>query len=186
MNTGAQTAVMNKEPVLVADEANECTRLHAYEREFNPTYDLQCSSAPGPAPHHNSRRLFVKAGIISLGAVALWLMDSLARRTESIPENSENTLVVPWNAAQGVHFYDRMIVVNGASGVAVFSSTCPHLGCRINRTEGTELVCPCHGSRFSLQGKVAHGPSMRGLRALPFELDRANGVLRVTLESNQT
>jgi Rieske Fe-S protein len=79
-----------------------------------------------------------------------------------------------------------MIVANRADGVAVFSSKCPHLGCRISRTEGRELVCPCHGSRFDLQGNVVHGPATRGLRSLPFALDRAKGVLGVTLGSSQT
>ena len=80
---------------------------------------------------------------------------------------------MPWSPAQTIRFYDPMIVVNRAGGVAVFSSQCPHMGCRINRTEGQELVCPCHGSRFNLQGDVVQGPATRGLGSLPFALDRA-------------
>ncbi|MFP5234467.1 MAG: ubiquinol-cytochrome c reductase iron-sulfur subunit [Acidobacteriota bacterium] len=112
-------------------------------------------------------------------------MDRLIRRSESLPESTERILVVPWNSALGVHFYDRVIVVNSARGAAVFSATCTHLGCRINCTEGDELVCPCHGSRFSLQGEVAHGPAGHPLRALPFQVDRANGRLHITLEGSQ-
>lgn len=136
----------------------------------------------GPHPVH-SRRLLLKAAMASLGVLAIWLMDRVAKRSESLPENSEITVSVPWNAAHGVHFYDRLIVVNNAAGVAVFSSLCPHLGCRIKRTEGTELVCPCHGSRFNQQGEFVHGPAKHGLRPLPFALDRKNSVLGVTLES---
>lgn len=42
----------------------------------------------------------------------------------------------------------------------VVKSTCPHLGCRIvfNNVEKT-WDCPCHGSRFDLEGHVIEGPS---------------------------
>ena len=37
---------------------------------------------------------------------------------------------------------------------------CPHLGCNLffNEKEKT-WDCPCHGSRFSVDGKVIDGPS---------------------------
>ena len=129
-----------------------------------------------------SRRHFLKGAITSLGALGFWMMDQAAKRTAAIPENRETTVTVPWDATNGIHFHDQVIVVNSSSGVAVFSSLCPHMGCRINRTEGAELLCPCHGSRFNLQGEVVHGPALRGLRALPFALDQTRAALRVTLE----
>ncbi|MFP5229587.1 MAG: ubiquinol-cytochrome c reductase iron-sulfur subunit [Acidobacteriota bacterium] len=130
-----------------------------------------------------SRRQFLRAGIAAFGALALWIMDRLARRAELIPEESETVLTVPWNAAQEVHFYDSMIVVNHPSDVAVFSSRCSHLGCRIDRTEGQELVCPCHGSRYDRRGNVVRGPATRSLRALPLSLDRTRSLLSVTIGS---
>ena len=41
---------------------------------------------------------------------------------------------------------------------------CPHLGCalRFNPAEHT-WDCPCHGSRFSREGKLLHGPAQRSL-----------------------
>jgi Rieske Fe-S protein len=130
----------------------------------------------------NPRRLFLKTGFASLGAFALWLMSSLARRAAVIPENAETTVTIPLPAGTGIRFYDRAIVVSGDEQLAVFSSTCPHLGCRINRAEGSEIVCPCHGSRFSARGEVLHGPARRGLQPLQFELDRTRATLRITLE----
>jgi cytochrome b6-f complex iron-sulfur subunit len=147
---------------------------------------LPHSASPNLLPFPASRRLFLKGGVAALAALGIWLMDRLAQSAESTPEGSETTLTVPWNIADGIHFHDRVIVINGPRGFAVFSSTCTHLGCRINHTEGNELVCPCHGSRFNLRGDAVHGPAVRGLRGLPFTLDRTKGVLRITLEKSET
>jgi nitrite reductase/ring-hydroxylating ferredoxin subunit len=144
------------------------------------TGSLMTVSGPNP------RRLFLKAGIASLGALALWLMNSLAKRAEVSPENAESLLTVPLVAGNGIRFYDRAIVISDGQRLAVFSPTCPHLGCRINRAEGSQIVCPCHGSRFSTQGEVLSGPARRGLRPLRFELDQAAAKLRITLNNEQS
>lgn len=128
------------------------------------------------------RRDFLKAALASLAAPALWQMNGLAKRAGMLPENAEDTLTVPLSIGNGVRFYDRMIVITSPDGVAVVSSICPHLGCRINHAEAAELVCPCHGSRFNARGEVLHGPAMRNLQPLPFVLDRAEAVLHVTLK----
>jgi Rieske Fe-S protein len=51
----------------------------------------------------------------------------------------------------------------------LFSSVCPHLGCRFNWDTGAKkFICPCHGSQFSVQGQHLAGPAPRGLDPLPF------------------
>jgi glycine/D-amino acid oxidase-like deaminating enzyme/nitrite reductase/ring-hydroxylating ferredoxin subunit len=44
------------------------------------------------------------------------------------------------------------------------SAVCPHLGCIVawNQAE-TSWDCPCHGSRFSCEGKILHGPTVKPL-----------------------
>lgn len=114
---------------------------------------------------------------------ALWMTDSLVRRSIAMPENSLRILTVPLPAANDVMFYERAIVVAGAGGLTVLSAKCPHLGCRINGTEGGDLVCPCHASRFRLNGELLHGPARRGLTPLPFAVDAAAGVVHITLKN---
>jgi Rieske Fe-S protein len=49
--------------------------------------------------------------------------------------------------------------------VTAFSAVCPHLGCGVDAApEG--FACPCHGSRFALDGAVRGGPAPRGLDPL--------------------
>ena len=117
----------------------------------------------------------------ALAATALWMVNRLARRAEEIPEFSERTVTVPFNPTDGVRFYDTVIVVSRDGEPQVFSSTCPHLGCRIHSVEGDEIACPCHGSRYSIRGEVLRGPATRGLRGLPYQFDRSAAKLRVTL-----
>ena len=177
----AGTAMKRQGIRILNDVGGEVSTLPNERTQFRnqrPSPVLRMRSVPS-----DSRRLLLKSAIASLGVAGLWLMDKVAQRSGIIPENSENTVTVPWSAADGVHFYEPMIVVNSSDRIAVFSSVCTHLGCRINRAEGTDLVCPCHGSRFNQQGNIVHGPALHGLRPLPFVLDRTNALLRVTLEA---
>lgn len=49
-------------------------------------------------------------------------------------------------------------------GLHTFDATCPHLKCLVqwNSLEQS-FDCPCHGSRFGVDGSVLHGPAKSGL-----------------------
>ena len=41
-----------------------------------------------------------------------------------------------------------------------FTAICPHQGCTVTKVEDGEIVCPCHGSRFSIEdGANTEGPN---------------------------
>lgn len=46
-----------------------------------------------------------------------------------------------------------------------FSNVCTHAGCKISEIVDGTINCPCHGSKFNLDGTVAHGPAQRPLDA---------------------
>lgn len=63
----------------------------------------------------------------------------------------------------------------------IFSSICPHLGCRFEWSPAgfpNRFACPCHGSQFTREGVKISGPTPRGLDPLPFR-DK-NGQAQVT------
>jgi cytochrome b6-f complex iron-sulfur subunit len=69
----------------------------------------------------------------------------------------------------------RAYVGQDQGGYYAFLAVCTHLGCT-PRLEGTQFVCPCHGSRFDSNGEVISGPARRPLERI-FMGRAANGKL---------
>jgi Rieske Fe-S protein len=61
-------------------------------------------------------------------------------------------------------------VVKNQGKLTVFAQNCPHLGCSFNfNTDAKTFDCPCHGSRFHLDGSVLHGPAADPLSHLTWK-----------------
>ena len=59
-----------------------------------------------------------------------------------------------------------------------FTAICPHQGCLVSSVENNEIICPCHGSRFSASdGSVINGPAEVGLQAAAVAVEGSNVVL---------
>lgn len=72
----------------------------------------------------------------------------------------------------------RLFLVRDEKGVFAQSAVCTHLGC-LTRANAKEdgFFCPCHGSEFSLDGKVRGGPAPKPLEH--FKLERIGDRLWV-------
>ncbi len=58
----------------------------------------------------------------------------------------------------------KAYIIGGPGGVYALSAVCTHLGCITRfRSDENVIACPCHGSRFDLEGNVVHGPAPRPL-----------------------
>lgn len=69
------------------------------------------------------------------------------------------------------------IVIHDDEGLHALSLTCSHLGCAIEeRNFGFE--CPCHSSRYDMDGVVLKGPAATDLRKFRVEKS-ADGNLHV-------
>jgi cytochrome b6-f complex iron-sulfur subunit len=79
-----------------------------------------------------------------------------------------------------VRFYkeERSFVVGAEGCVYALSAVCTHLGC-ITRylSDANIIACPCHGSRFDLEGNVLHGPAPRPLPWLEVQEDAAGNLV---------
>jgi cytochrome b6-f complex iron-sulfur subunit len=72
----------------------------------------------------------------------------------------------------------RAYVIGGPTGIYALSAVCTHLGC-ITRYLSDEkcIACPCHGSRFDLEGNVIHGPAPRALPWLDVQSDSSGNLV---------
>ena len=71
--------------------------------------------------------------------------------------------------APGDLAFGAFVVKNG-NNVQVFAQNCSHLGCSINfKQDARTFDCPCHGSRFHLDGTVLHGPAQNPLSHLSWK-----------------
>lgn len=85
---------------------------------------------------------------------------------------------IPANLTVGISFIEEVIVVKESSGdLKMFSSKCPHLGCRINKMDNGVITCPCHGSTFNTDGSIIKGPAANSLKELNFELNETGNYI---------
>ena len=69
----------------------------------------------------------------------------------------------------------QAIVQNDSQALWALSLVCPHLGCTIEPVEDG-FACPCHGSKFYLNGAVRTGPANKPMTEQLLE-ETADGKL---------
>jgi Rieske Fe-S protein len=72
----------------------------------------------------------------------------------------------------------KAAVIRKNNEIRAVSIACTHLGCTLNVADD-KFVCPCHGSVFSLDGKVLNGPATIDLRELRHSIDGDKIILYV-------
>lgn len=131
-----------------------------------------------------------------LGLAALWstvatlafgLLGAMRLpRAAVVPAASRKfRLTLPANLAEGEPFLPPgrgIAVFRDAEGVHAVSTICTHLGC-IVKVEGEGFGCPCHGSRFALDGSVVKGPAPK---ALPWVSVSAAGTDTIIVDAGVT
>ena len=73
-----------------------------------------------------------------------------------------------------------VVVTQPTSGsIKGFTAVCPHQGCLVSTVVDNEIICPCHGSKFSAEdGAVIVGPATQGLAAADVAVQGDSVVLR--------
>jgi Rieske Fe-S protein len=121
-----------------------------------------------------TRKEFMRISWIILWLPFIWLWYSMVRRQRNAsPLLSEIRL--PSGIPAGISFYDHIITVKDTVKVVFLTARCTHLGCQIRSAENNELVCPCHGSRFGMDGRNLIGPASQPLAKLSYRIDTKTG-----------
>ncbi|MCL2646562.1 MAG: Rieske (2Fe-2S) protein [Phycisphaerales bacterium] len=114
----------------------------------------------GCASTEEKEKLLITSGVVNLGPAS------------DFPAGTANT-----------RFMDMygIVVVNSSGEPAAIRPKCTHKGCMAKWEEDhKEFICPGHGSRYDLMGRVTNGPATRPLPAMLAER-LADGMLTVDL-----
>ncbi|MBZ5586049.1 MAG: ubiquinol-cytochrome c reductase iron-sulfur subunit [Acidobacteriia bacterium] len=115
---------------------------------------------------------------VSLGAVVRFMVPSVFYEP---PQSFKIGSPADFPFGPPTFLADEKIFVfrDGEKGFAVASAVCTHLGCTVNYfPSDRRFHCPCHGSVFSSEGEVQHGPAPKALQWFEVTLTR-DGQLRV-------
>jgi menaquinol-cytochrome c reductase iron-sulfur subunit len=165
------------------------------------------------SPPPSDRRDFIaKASAVVIGGSLIVapsiaglcvLLDPLRRKSEggasvlvatlgSLPENGEPrkfsvlaTHVDAWNRTPNVPVGAVYLQRRKDNTVRALNVVCPHTGCFVNyRAAQNDYFCPCHSSRFSIDGTILdpNSPSPRALDELPVEI-RNDSEIWVTFQN---
>ncbi|MDQ3340342.1 MAG: Rieske 2Fe-2S domain-containing protein [Myxococcota bacterium] len=87
------------------------------------------------------------------------------------------------NGARPINVPDKIIIVRtSATTFSVLSRVCTHNNCGVSyQPSSMELACPCHGSRFALNGAVTREPATRALKSYTHTFDETTQVLTITI-----
>lgn len=118
-----------------------------------------------------SRRKFLKSILVLLTVPFTWLAYLNSKQTSENAVSSKTTILYD-AIPMGISFHDKFIVMKDQTSIKFFSSKCSHLGCTIKNSVGDELICPCHGSRYNLNGNVLNGPAQKTLQQLSFKKNK--------------
>jgi Rieske Fe-S protein len=75
---------------------------------------------------------------------------------------------------------DNILIRSSQSQFLAVNLICRHKGCTVE-LQGDKFVCPCHGSEYSLDGKVTQGPSKANLKTWETTFDADKGIVTVKL-----
>jgi Rieske Fe-S protein len=123
------------------------------------------------------------AGLLAAGCASSAAPGSAATTTSAAPTTASgstasgsagalgSTADIP--VGGGKIFADRKVVVTQpTAGTFVgLSAVCTHKGCVVNKVADGTIDCPCHGSKFHLDGTVANGPAQAPLTTMPVTVE---------------
>ena len=127
-------------------------------------------------PKHTTRRHWLKRLALSCGAFAA-LRNSVFTLPADALDNRNKLRIdlsllptLELNGGSAMLTYDSeqtVLLVNRESETDyyVLDPRCTHQGCRVDpySSSTSSIICPCHGSEYSISGQVTQGPAVSNL-----------------------
>ncbi len=77
---------------------------------------------------------------------------------------------------------ELMLIRKSETEFLAVKTICTHKGCDVE-LEADKFVCPCHGSEFTLDGKVTQGPAKSNLKTFETIFDSDKGTVTIKTDS---
>ena len=123
----------------------------------NPWADLYAADRP-LKPRLAAAKTFLQENVDVAGH---WVRDHLPGK----PERTVADLAAGQGGLVSIEGEEVAAYRDEQGTVHSFSPKCTHLGCNVSwNTAEQSWDCPCHGSRFNLDGTVIHGPAVQDLQ----------------------
>lgn len=115
----------------------------------------------------SNRREFIKVLAVTTGG---WMMlrsfDAFAKKMAIPLDKIEKLKTVGGSAMLKVKDTTILFIRDSETNIKALDPVCTHMGCITAYNDKTKLIeCPCHGSRFDIDGHVAHGPAVKPLKS---------------------
>ncbi|CAB4660035.1 unannotated protein [freshwater metagenome] len=138
-------------------------------------------------PLVNRRNVLAGTGIITAGVVVAACSPGTENGANPdikgagvAPSGTFLTAVADVPVGGGLVLSDPPIVITQPTSGQIngFTAICPHAGCLVSTVVNDEIICPCHGSKFSaVDGSVIQGPAQQALETADVNVKGTNVVL---------
>ena len=152
------------------------------QKDLKDQKDLRDTKGPGFSRRHLLEMVgFGAIGVTTVGFGALatqFLAPNVLLEPPTVFKAGSPDLYSPNSVT--VDKEQKVYIVRAREGYFyAMAAVCTHLGCITNyKADTREIACPCHGSRFDLEGNVVHGPAPHPLPRYSVRINEG-GVLVV-------
>lgn len=114
----------------------------------------------------NRRKFFKKLSISMLLPATLISYFSI-KKEKQLHNNRTVILLAEELADQTIKY--GILIRKTNNEIHFYQAKCSHLGCQIEQITDGVMICPCHGSKYNLEGDVIKGPAKKKLDRLKFD-----------------